>query len=117
MTRFDPGEFRRCMETKVGCRYKPGVEVDKDRRNLVKKYENCAYLQAEVRDVSTIDVECNQVDVVIRVAEGEVNLVGAVIIEGNLETTDNVIRREIELYTGCRSASSQALEARHAHLD
>ena len=63
-------------------------------------YEDCAYLQAEVRDVSTIDVECNQVDVVIRVSEGEVNLVGEVIIEGNLETKDNVIRREIELYTG-----------------
>jgi outer membrane protein insertion porin family len=100
MTRYEPSTFLRCMKTKVGCRYKPGVELAHDLREITKKYENCAYLQVDVRDASTFDIECNQVDVVIRVAEGEVNLVGEIVIEGNLETKDNVIRREIELYTG-----------------
>jgi outer membrane protein insertion porin family len=88
------------MLTRVGCRYRPGVELGRDIRNLTREYENCAYLQVDVRDASTIDVETNQVDVVLRVSEGERTLVGEVIIEGNLETKDNVIRREIELYTG-----------------
>jgi outer membrane protein insertion porin family len=88
------------MLTRVGCRYRPGVELGRDIRNLTREYENCAYLQVDVRDASTIDVETNQVDVVLRVSEGERTFVGEVIIEGNLETKDNVIRREIDLFTG-----------------
>jgi outer membrane protein insertion porin family len=100
MTRFDPEKFKCKMQTKVGCRYRPGVELAHDIKCLTKMYEDCAYLQVDVRDASTFDIECNQVDVLIRVAEGEVNLVGEIEISGNLETKDNVIRREIELYTG-----------------
>src|SRR5262249_10164825 len=100
MTRFDPNGFRCKMETKVGCRYQEGVELARDIKNLVKMYENCAYLQVEVRNVSTFDMECPQVDVVLHVSEGEVNYVGEVVIEGNKATRDNVIRREIGLYSG-----------------
>jgi outer membrane protein insertion porin family len=100
MTRFDPHAFQRCMETKVNCRYQPGVGLARDIRNLVKKYEDCAYLQVDVRDASTVDIECPQVDVLLRVSEGEVNYVGEVVIEGNLATRDNVLRREIQLYSG-----------------
>lgn len=100
MTRFDSHAFQRCMETKVGCPYRTGLELARDIKNLVKKYENCAYLQVDVRDASTVDIECPQVDVVLRVSEGEVNYVGEVVIEGNLATRDNVLRREIQLYSG-----------------
>ena len=106
MTRFDPEQVPAKMQTKVGCRYRPGVELARDMpRTSTKMYENCAYLQVDVRDASTIDVECNQVDVVIRVAEGEVNLVGEVDHRGQP-------RDEGQRASGARSSSTPESRSR-----
>ena len=79
-------------------------------------YEDCAYLQVDVRDVSTIDVECNQVDVVIRVAEGEVNLVGEVDHRGQSRdqgqrhpARDRALHRPASLPASVSSASKRGI--------
>jgi hypothetical protein len=67
-------------------------------------------------DASTLDVEGNAVDVVIRIVEGEITYTGEVVIEGNVETRDNVIRRDDRRADG-RAAQSEEVRARpQAHL-
>jgi outer membrane protein insertion porin family len=88
------------FETKAGAPYRPAGETAKDVRRVLERYQELAFLDADVRDASVVDLESNLVDVVVRVIEGEKTFVGEIRIEGNLETRDNVIRREIEVYTG-----------------
>jgi outer membrane protein insertion porin family len=100
MKLLDPDAALAEFETKVGDRYRPNGEAAKDVRRILDRYQELAFLDADVRDASTVDLESNQVDFVLRVTEGEKTYVGEIRILGNVETRDNVIRREIELYTG-----------------
>lgn len=100
MTLFDPKEVLDGLKTKAGEPYEPGVGLARDLRTIVDRYQERAYIEANVMDASTLDVEGNAVDVIIRIVEGEITYTGEVVIEGNVETRDNVIRREIEVWTG-----------------
>lgn len=100
MALIDPAATMAEFATKPGERYRPAGEVAKDVRRILDRYQELAFLDADVRDASTIDLESNEVDVVVRVVEGVKTYVGDVKIVGNVETKDNVLRREIEVFTG-----------------
>ena len=103
VTLFDPEELKALMRTKPGRRYAPGSpdgDLFRDRRDIRNAYRERGYTEAQVLDASQIDLEKPEVDVILRVKEGELVRVGEIRIQGNLETQDRIIRREIELYTG-----------------
>lgn len=100
MKLLDPATTLAEFETVPGARYRPNGEAAKDVRAILDRYQELAFLDADVRDASVVDLESNQVDFVLRVVEGEKTYVGEIRILGNIETRDNVIRREIELFTG-----------------
>ncbi|HYC78108.1 MAG TPA: BamA/TamA family outer membrane protein [Planctomycetota bacterium] len=100
VTLLDVAALHAELETLPGAPYRPAGETAKDVRRILDRYQELAYLNADVRDAATVDLESNLVDVVIRVVEGEKIYVGEIRIRNNLETRDNVIRREIELFTG-----------------
>lgn len=100
VTIFDPRELRAAMRTRVGGRYEPGAVLAADLRDIRRRYEESGYIETEVLDASTVDLEQPVVDVVVRVLESRLTRVGEIIIEDNRETRDHVIRRELELYTG-----------------
>ncbi len=102
MTLFDPNEVMQEMETKVGGRYRPGVDLGRDIKKLLDRYKERAFIDCDIRESgsSVIDLEKNEVDVILKIVEGERIYVGEVEIKGNIETKDNVIRREIEIFTG-----------------
>lgn len=100
LTLFPPDEFLATMRTKAGERYEPAGRLQRDMRELRDRILEFGYIDAQVVDRSTYGLEGNEVDVVLHVVEGELALVGSIVISGNIQTRDRIIRREIELYTG-----------------
>ncbi|MEE2713136.1 MAG: BamA/TamA family outer membrane protein [Planctomycetota bacterium] len=100
LTLFDPDEMMREMRTRPGGVYEPGFDLRLDVRDIEGHLHEFGYTTAQVQDVSTFGRAENSVDVVLSVREGKLVLVGDIRIQGNVETQDRVIRREIELYTG-----------------
>ena len=100
MTLFDPTLTLSELKTTVGSPYEPGIALAQDLRDITTRYQERAYIEANVQDASTLDVDGNAVDVIVRVVEGEMTYTGEVVIHGNIETRDNVIRREIDVWTG-----------------
>ncbi len=101
-TLFEAAELSAALQTQVGAAYATGQDgmLGRDMRVLMERYQAIGHINATVNDKSTIDLDSDQVDVVIMVAEGELVHVGEIEIRGNVETQDRVIRREIELFTG-----------------
>lgn len=102
VTLFDATELRGAMRTQIGAAYATGTDGDlgRDLRNLTERYQEIGHINALASDKSTIDLDSDQVDVLIAIAEGELVHVGEIEIRGNVETQDRIIRREIELFTG-----------------
>lgn len=100
LTLFDPADVQKEFRTVPGQNYEPGFDLRLDIRDLEAKLHEFGYTEASVNDASTFGREENVVDVLLTVIEGQLILVGDIRIQGNVETRDNVIRREIELYTG-----------------
>jgi len=100
LTLVDSAEVMAEMRTQEGGVYEPGFDLRLDMRDIREKLQSFGYTEAQVRDISTFGRTENLVDVQIAVTEGQLVLVGDIRIQGNLETQDRVIRREIELYTG-----------------
>ena len=100
VTLFDTSSYLQTMRSKVGDRYEPGSRLARDMKDLKDLILEFGYTDAQVIDKSTYDLTTNAVSVVLEAIEGELILVGSILIEGNVETQDRIIRREIELYTG-----------------
>ena len=96
MTRFDVQQTKAEMQSQIGGRYEMYFKLTKDRTEILKKYHEEAYINARCDDRSIIDDKKKEVDVVFEIVEGEPCKVGNVIIEGNTETKDKVIRRALE---------------------
>ena len=100
MTLFDPDTVILEMLTKIGGHYEVGFDLRRDVVHILDMYQQRGYTDAEVDDHSVIGLEENVVDVILTLAEGELIRVGEIIITGNMETQDRILRREIEIYTG-----------------
>ncbi len=74
--------------------------VSKDIYNIQMFYGERGYINAYVRRETQINDKSKMVDVVFNIHEGSINYVRQVIINGNLETKDKVIRREIRTKSG-----------------
>lgn len=100
LTVLPPEELFVEMKTVPGSPYQPGFDLQKDIELIEEKLQGFGYTQVRVADESTFGLEGTEVDVVLTVQEGQVTYVGEIIVNGNVETQDRVIRRDIELYTG-----------------
>ena len=74
--------------------------VSKDIYNMWMFYGERGYIEAYVNPETQISDKDKTVDVVYNINEGSINYVRSVIIKGNLETKDKVIRREVRLKPG-----------------
>lgn len=88
------------FDTLVGGRYEPGHDLRRDIAIIETELQALGYTEARVADESVVDFEAATVDVVLRVTEGNLTRVGDILIQNNQQTLDNVIRRELDLYTG-----------------
>jgi outer membrane protein insertion porin family len=100
MTLFQEEEARADWQTLVGGPYAPGFELRRDMAALEARYHSFGYTEVRITDDSVFDETGTEVDVLLTVAEGDITYVGEILIRGNVETQDRIIRREIELYTG-----------------
>ena len=100
LTLVDPAELQAEFRTNIGEAYEPAYDLAVDMSKIVDRLQEFGHSEAIVRDLSTFGRETNDVDVRLEVTEGPLIRVGEVIIVGNIETQDRVLRREIELYTG-----------------
>jgi len=74
--------------------------VSKDIYNIQMFYGERGYIDAYLRREIQINDKNKTVDVVFNIHEGSINYVRNIIIKGNLETKDKVIRREIRIKPG-----------------
>ena len=93
MTRFDADVAKAAMKTRVGGRYESFFDVADDIRELERNYREDAYIDANVVDQSALDPERPEVDVIFDVREGQRSKVNRVVMRGNVETQDRVVRR------------------------
>ena len=96
MKRFDPEETLAELKSKVGGNYEQFFALVEDRRELIRKYHDDAYINIRVIDKTRIALDENSVDVVLEIVEGERVHIGQVEIRGNLETKDKVLRRALD---------------------
>ncbi len=76
--------------------YRKGV-IDKVKQNIKDLYAEIGFANALVQEERKIDAERKEVSVVLNVHEGKPVYVRKVKIEGNYETRDYVIRRELRV--------------------
>ncbi len=74
--------------------------VSKDIYNMRMFYGERGYIEAYANPETQINDKNKTVDVVYNVYEGSINYLRQVIIKGNLETKDKVIRREVRIKPG-----------------
>jgi len=84
---------------------KPGMYFDQDlldegQKNVGDYYGQAGYIYCQVRPSYVYSTEPGVVDVVFSVTEGQTYHVGQVIIRGNTDVQDHVVRRAIRLYPG-----------------
>ena len=91
--------LRRDLTMKVG-EYFDGRKVDQDVRRLQDLYWDYAYIDARIEFDTVIPLDGNEVTLRYRITEGEKIYIAGVEIEGNHETRDKVIRRELTFFPG-----------------
>jgi outer membrane protein insertion porin family len=74
--------------------------VSKDIYNIRMFYGERGYIEAYANQETQINNKDKTVDVAYNIYEGSINYVRNIIIKGNLETKDKVIRREVRLKPG-----------------
>ncbi len=74
--------------------------IDKIKENIRRKYSEIGFLGVFVEEKESVDRENKRVEVSLRVEEGEPVYVNRVEVQGNYESRDYVIRRELRLQEG-----------------
>ncbi|MEZ6196489.1 MAG: BamA/TamA family outer membrane protein [Planctomycetota bacterium] len=96
MQRFDEAETLAAFASQVGQRYEAYGDLAQDIRRLESSYYDESFINVDIKDVTPIPFEGREMDVVLKVVEGNPVKVGRVEIRGNTETRDKVIRRLLE---------------------
>ena len=74
------------------------LDLDRDVRDIQKRYGDRGYIYAQVRAVRVFSETEGLVQVRIEIDEGEQYRVGRIVVRGNENTKDKVVRRALDLY-------------------
>lgn len=113
---FDAEQILADMKTRVGDRYEPDGKLGEDLRALNTRYWEESYINVRIRDETPIPLTGHEMDVLIRVVENDPVTVGNVVIEGNVETRDKVIRRLLEDLAPGRPLNLNTLDRARARV-
>lgn len=94
---FDKAEVLSEMVMQTGNVFNPYGQ-NEDRFKISRLYQEQGYAFSTVRVKNKIHEDTKTVDLTIHVTRGEKAYIGRVEIEGNYETMDHVVRRELEIY-------------------
>ncbi len=94
---FDKEEVLGEMVLQTGKIFNP-YQQNGDRFKVSQRYQEQGYAFSRVRVRNKINEENRTVEVIYQVLRGEKAYIGRVEIEGNYETQDHVIRRELEIF-------------------
>jgi outer membrane protein insertion porin family len=73
-----------------------------DTANIKSLYFDKGYIFARVNEATSLNTQTGQVDIKFNIDEGGIAYVNKVKVQGNTQTRDIVIRRELRLYPGDR---------------
>ncbi|NQU66205.1 MAG: outer membrane protein assembly factor BamA, partial [SAR324 cluster bacterium] len=94
---LDKAEILSEMVMQTGNVFNPYGQ-NEDRFKISQLYHGQGYAFSEVRVSNKINEDTKTVDLTFHVTRGEKAYIGRVEIEGNYETMDHVVRRELEIY-------------------
>ncbi|MFH2132242.1 MAG: outer membrane protein assembly factor BamA [bacterium] len=94
---FDKTKVLSEMGMQTGKVFNP-YQQNGDRFKIFQLYQEQGYAFSNIRIQNKIDEEKKIVDITYHVTRGEKAYIGRVEIEGNYETMDHVIRRELEIF-------------------
>ena len=108
---FDPEEMRKKLKLQNSGVYNP-FSQNQDRFRLNDIYSTRGYAFSRVRAKTAIHEDTKTVDITYHFVRGEKAYLGRIEIQGNYETQDKVVRRELaihenELYNGAKIRESQ----------
>ena len=108
---FDKEEMLKSMVLQKGNVFNP-FKQNEDRYKINGQYQEQGYAFAKVRVSNKINEESKTVDINFSIIRGEKAYIGRIEIQGNYETMDSVIRKELnifdnELYNGLKIRQSQ----------
>ena len=109
---FDKTKVMSDMVMQTGNIFNP-FQQNEDRFKISQHYQEQGYAFSSVRIGNKIHEDTKTVDVTFNITRGEKAYIGRMEIEGNYETMDHVIRRELEIYdnelfNGVKLKESQA---------
>ncbi len=94
---IDKEELIPNMALQTGDVFNP-YKQNKDRFKITQRYQEQGYAFSKVRVKNKIDDKTRTVDITYHVHRGEKAYIGRLEIEGNYETMDHVVRRELEIF-------------------
>lgn len=108
---FDKEEMLGTMVLQKGNIFNP-FKQNEDRYKINSQYQEQGYAFAQVRVSNKINEESKTVDISFNIVRGEKAYIGRIEIQGNYETMDSVVRKELdifdnELYNGLKIRESQ----------
>ncbi|MFN3598213.1 MAG: outer membrane protein assembly factor BamA [Aquificaceae bacterium] len=89
--------------------------IDRIKENIRRKYSDIGFLGVSVGEEEKISTENKRVDAVLAVDEGEPVYVDRIGVQGNYESRDYVIRRELRLQEG-ELANAREIERSRSRL-
>ncbi|MBI1992378.1 MAG: outer membrane protein assembly factor BamA, partial [Candidatus Omnitrophica bacterium] len=96
---FPEREIRRVITLKPGAIYSD-ESLQEDLRLIKQYYGDRGYIHAEVTPDPQLDPAARRVNLTYHVTERELVYVNRIDVQGNLQTKDVVIRRELRVYPG-----------------
>ncbi len=75
-------------------------KMEEDVSNIREDYFDHGYITAVVEEVPSFNTDTARVDVKINIKEGKLIYINQIKIQGNAQTRDIVIRRELKMYPG-----------------
>ncbi len=94
---FDKEKMIPDLVMQTGNVFNP-FQQNKDRFNISQRYQEQGYAFSSVRVSNKIHEDTKIVDLTFNITRGEKAYIGRVEIEGNYETMDHVVRREMEVF-------------------
>jgi len=97
--RFDAEQILAQMKSRSGDTLL-AQRIETDRKNILKLYNSEGYLYASVAVTHSFTDEPGQVDLNVDIEEDRPYTIGRIIVRGNTQTQDRVIRRVLEFQPG-----------------
>ncbi|MCS7262911.1 MAG: outer membrane protein assembly factor BamA [Aquificaceae bacterium] len=99
-TYFAYGELTREVLRREKATFYRRETIERLKENIRRKYSQIGFLGVAVEELEKVDPESKTVSLLLKVQEGEPTYVNRIEIQGNYETRDYVIRRELRFQEG-----------------